>query len=279
METEIFIIENVSMDVEKFVINDFIQLRKNHKKNTTLLVEVKDTFISSYESNGLLFYKSLMLSIPEVNLKVSKFEDFDILYSILRDSNSMLLNYYGVSGEEIITANANCEITEKKIDNIKKAHEIIIEHNRSAKTKRDNNQWKPSRWGYSFQCYTDACSALSIDLSILSIITGLEALLVNGEGSLSYKVSLFASLILGKNHEDRENIFKTVKRMYNIRSKVVHGEISSVVKLVKKENIYDDYFFLKTILSDLLISTYNISEEALFNKIEKQIFGCPLFEF
>ncbi len=60
---------------------------------------------------------------------------------------------------------------------------------------------------------------------LIDLITAFEALYLKGtKEELTYKLALRFAHFIGKNKEDREHYFATLKGAYNIRSKVVHGE-------------------------------------------------------
>ena len=71
--------------------------------------------------------------------------------------------------------------------------------------------------------------------------------------------------------------FDLVRKMYNIRSKVVHGEINEVIKMLSSDDIYDKYFRLKETCADILIKLYNIDETVIFEKIYDALISCPEF--
>ncbi|MDO8427738.1 MAG: HEPN domain-containing protein [Candidatus Diapherotrites archaeon] len=59
-------------------------------------------------------------------------------------------------------------------------------------------------------------------LAYLSIMTGVEAIFNDGQGEIGYKISRNMAMLLGNNKEDAQNIFKQMKRLYNLRCKLVH---------------------------------------------------------
>ncbi|MFW7190047.1 hypothetical protein [Lysinibacillus sp. BNK-21] len=259
-------IHKIKLDSESYKINQFIKLIN---MNNMECVKVEAIYEVPFESNIYIFQKAIQLAIPNVNMEFKKNE-------IMESFNTYLNNYYGDSGNGYIEEDSSTVLIDSdRIEKIKTCFKILIEYNRNTKEAREKDDWTGTRWGYALQTYSSACSATTVDLSILSLITGFESLLVKGEGSLSYKVALYASLLVSNEKEERRKVYNLIKKMYNFRSKIVHGEIGSIVKLSKKEDIYRDYFELRSILSKLLIKTYGIPEEVLFTKIEDMIFECP----
>lgn len=58
---------------------------------------------------------------------------------------------------------------------------------------------------------------------IIDCFIGLEALLIEDDRELGYKLSLRTANLLGLNEDDRQKIFSEIKAGYNLRSKIVHG--------------------------------------------------------
>lgn len=65
--------------------------------------------------------------------------------------------------------------------------------------------------------------------SAIDLATALEALLATNDerSEITYRLKLRAALMLGDNFEERDNVFKLVGELYKLRSKVVHGSIST----------------------------------------------------
>jgi hypothetical protein len=63
------------------------------------------------------------------------------------------------------------------------------------------------------------------ELNAVSTVTALEALLTKKDENegLTYRLSMRAANLLGRNAEARKQIFLEIKSFYNLRSKLVHG--------------------------------------------------------
>jgi hypothetical protein len=59
--------------------------------------------------------------------------------------------------------------------------------------------------------------------SPIDLMTALEALYLDNETELTYKLAIRASYLLGDKPERRNDIFSTLKAAYHVRSKLVHG--------------------------------------------------------
>lgn len=270
------VLENIELDERIYKINKSIYLVRDpeNSKQTILQTDSKNSF----ESNGPLFFIAMQLALPEANIRVAKCNIGDkMLFDLLKDNNTPLLNYYAAKGDDIDKSDTSTIVTSKEVDNIKNVHQIVIKYNETAKILRESQEWKATRWAYAYNQYLNACHSITLENSILHIITGLEALLVEGEGSLSYKVSLYASLITVDTAEQRKDRYLLLKQLYNLRSKVVHGEIAAVMRILSKSDAYDKYYELKRILSDILIKTFNMREDEVFSRIETMVFKCEPF--
>ena len=67
------------------------------------------------------------------------------------------------------------------------------------------------------------------NLSFLSLMISLETLLNPGRQELRYRVSRNMAVILGKEKEDSEKIFREIKDLYDKRSNIVHTGNSNII--------------------------------------------------
>ena len=70
-------------------------------------------------------------------------------------------------------------------------------------------------WVFLFSPYSEA--------AFTSLMSVFEALLVTGKSEVTHQVSERAALTIGQNLQDRYSIYKEIKRLYNLRSTIVHG--------------------------------------------------------
>lgn len=284
MDTNSVLYKNIELDTDSYGINEYITL-ENAKNSGGTFVRImfkEPTNGTTYESNPPLFHKALLLAFPTTNLSIFKDRNSksSTIYDYLYNFTSPLINYYGTKTDDIpIHKGEHIVINTHIIEHIKKCQNIIIEHNKNANNNRGNGTWTATRWQYAYQNYMSSTSASSLDSSILNLITGLESLLVKGEGALSHKVSLNASLIYSEDKEERLKTFKLFKTMYNYRSKIVHGEIEQFAKLFAKPDVYQNFYNLRKIYASLLIKTFNVSEEKIFAELDNIIFESRAVNF
>ncbi|MDO1582196.1 HEPN domain-containing protein [Rhizobium oryzicola] len=66
--------------------------------------------------------------------------------------------------------------------------------------------------------------------SLIDAVIGLESLF-GGKSEITFQVSAGVSALLGKSNTERKAIFEEVKKFYNARSSIVHGDQSRLAKL------------------------------------------------
>lgn len=71
--------------------------------------------------------------------------------------------------------------------------------------------------------YGEAMSERELNSLIIKYATCLEALFNSREGGISEQISEFTAHVIGKNKEERMDIYSTVKKLYSLRSNAVHG--------------------------------------------------------
>jgi len=86
----------------------------------------------------------------------------------------------------------------------------------------------------------------SIRMSIASLWSGIESIL-RIPNELSFRIALYASVILYERGVKRKEAFSTMKKMYNFRSKVIHG-----IQL-RNDELIEHCILTKSILAKLLV--------------------------
>nr|WP_145401427.1 HEPN domain-containing protein [Paenibacillus xylanexedens] len=276
-----FVITNVNLDQPSYTINEYIQLERTSRGETIVITQKAGEIYSeeAYQSNGELFYQAIRLALPKINIRIAAppTNYTQTLYEAIKGRNTFLFKFSSSKGDEIESVEEKSIITRSDITNISKFHNLYIEYSKGQNSKRQNSNWSETRWNYAINQYFAACSSITVDQSIQSLVTGLESLLVKGDGNITFKVSLNAALVLGTTFEERNEVIKKIKKMYNIRSKATHGEITELVRLLKKPDLYSDYFELKSILSQLLYITANMPETEFFDRLDRVLLGGPSF--
>ncbi|MGN7241053.1 hypothetical protein [Priestia megaterium] len=271
------ILENVGIDREEFIFNDFMKIKQLTNKSSLLIAD--DKFAETYEASPLLIYRTFQLALSNMNIVIKKDKENkdEFIYNLFKESGSPIMNYYASRDLNPTVSSGEIILSKEDLERVKEINLLLVEYNSVNGNNKNLGEWKPNRWNYAYEQYLAACRAKTIDVGVLHLITGLESLLVKGEGLLKFKVSLYTSIILGNTIEERKSINKKINFMYNLRSKVVHGEIDSVVKITSKPDIFEKYFDLKDILAKLLVKTYGMEENYLFDKLDEILFEVPKF--
>lgn len=279
MKKEGFKISNIIMDTHKYNVNEFICLIKISEAE--IIVEFNSLNIEhdKYLSNGALFYHALQIALPEFKIQVMKPDASyeTTYYNLFRGWNTPFINYYSSKDEDMDVKLPNITIDSNTIKKIKQVFELVVDNAKAQNQLREESKWSPTRWQYAYNCYIECCTSSTVEMAIQFIMSGMEALLVQGDGSITYRVALNASIVVSNQYEERVELFKLIKNAYNIRSKATHGEISSLVKLLRKEKVYENLFQLKSVFSRLLIKSYGKGEEEFFDEIASILFNSPAF--
>lgn len=99
--------------------------------------------------------------------------------------------------------------------------------------------WELNRISTALCYFWNALVANEPNQLFTNLVILLECLLSTDRQELKHKICERAAIILGKNSEERLNIYKDVQKIYNQRSKIVHGE-----GVPKKGRLHPDKFMI-----------------------------------
>jgi len=116
---------------------------------------------------------------------------------------------------------------------------------------------------------------------LIDFITTFEALFLPEKDELSYRLALRCAYFLGENKKRRAEIFKMIKKAYDVRSRIIHGESpqsKSIKKILNKLNLHslgelsmqmEDYLreSIKKFLNYLPLKTHKKIIEEIDSKI------------
>lgn len=88
-------------------------------------------------------------------------------------------------------------------------------------------------------------------IQFTTLMTCLEIMLVEGKGELSDKISRNVAVIFSRNKEEGNEIYRKLKNLYNIRSKIVHEGKFDTSKYYTKYN-EDAYYELELIVLNVI---------------------------
>lgn len=85
----------------------------------------------------------------------------------------------------------------------------------------------------------------------------LEALFLHGEEGLSFRLAQRAANLLGADSEERKRIFKELKDLYDVRSRIIHGDNLRQ----KHASLLDNVARLRELVRRSLLSALALSSE------------------
>jgi hypothetical protein len=138
---------------------------------------------------------------------------------------------------------------------------------------------------YFLACRMDTTQRL---YRMVEYVSALEALLLEDDRELSYKLAMRTSTIVAKSSEERKSLFQFMKKAYDIRSKVVHGtdpgKISKLIaiKVGKKEYRLEDVIGTLHTYSRIAINSVlnympknpSLTKQGLVMKLDKSVAAC-----
>ena len=115
-----------------------------------------------------------------------------------------------------------------------------------------------------------AISKHSLNDRFLDLMIALESIFPNIQHEATYRLALCIATLLDR----RESVYKDMKKLYNQRSKIVHGTLSCS----KKQGIdIEDYRKLDTILRDVIKIVIDLKNEGIeIESIEEYVMGILL---
>ena len=121
--------------------------------------------------------------------------------------------------------------------------------------------------------YTD----IFLEDKITNLTMVLEYLLTTGPGEIQTKLSLRGALLLGKNEDEREYLWKVIKKCYIVRSEIVHGKQRKKIQIDDKQYTDDELLIeLERISRQTLISIFCLQhvyplQKQLINRLDDSI--------
>lgn len=120
----------------------------------------------------------------------------------------------------------------------------------------------------TFESFELSYKTHNLGLAFLSLMIGLEALLNPGQYELRYRISRNAAVLLGKNYEESESIFKEIRELYDKRSKLVH---EGNKKAISQEDVLKLRDYVRKSIKTIL--TTGSEKQDLINALNTKGFG------
>ncbi len=258
------------------IINTDVPIKVNqyfsfYKENGKCYLEWIDSPLGIIENTPSIFVQALRIALPSIHIYPKTVGEKCIIDTF----SSCIIDYFSVEKEKDIVRDYTIQI-EDNIEEIIETYNKLMVHHMKLHKKQQNDYI--DFWNVALNKYLEACDCVSAERGIESLISCLETLVVNASSEISYKTSIFAALIYCISKEDRIATYDFIKNMYNVRSKVVHGDITSIKKYISTNRIFDDYLRLKEIVSRILIKMYQKEKSSFLKNIQESIFTVQLIE-
>lgn len=257
-------INNLVLDrLDTININQCFEIRNDMNQEKILIgynASSDNNFIESYQS---YFRRAIELALP--NILISPRCILDEGNNKFFWKSSVFVSYFGNSNYENKTV---YRINTQDIINIKTWHNLLIKYH---KNYSDNKGPVYFYWDIAYNEYLSGLYCSFLEEAIVHLITAIEALVITGDYKISYRTALYASLLNSNNAEEQGEIFNLIKELYNLRSKVVHGDDKALKNKFKDIELYDKMFRLRKIVSNLLYITYSKNKKDIIKDINKLI--------
>ncbi len=257
----------------------------SEQEKTSLIIELKNCvlynndvheineviLIENHGGRALIYFKEFGPQIEnadpikfvyaiEIGLidTVVRFRTDNLVYKDLLPDN-VLINYYGETDNYDIQEKYT--ITEEDISRIRHWYNIIIEWNKNWKAGQRNLYWDMAYNRYLLDARDEYIENRFLNMGLV-----LECLLNIDGKKISAKLRKYAASLCASNQEEFENIFYAVKRGYDYRCKVVHGNAEIVAEIFNNELIYQIYFELRRIVNKLMLIMYGKTKEEVIEQ-------------
>ena len=221
------------------------------------------------ENTPTIFLQAMKIAFPQIHVYPNTIDG----KSIFDDFKSYIIDYFSVD-QRIDIVNDYKTKLDDKVKQICDIHKKLILHHEKLHEKKQEDYL--DFWNVAFNKYLEACDCTSVERGIETLISCLETLIVDAMSEISYRTSLFTALAYTDNQEKRKEVFAFVKSMYNVRSKVIHGDLGAIKKYMNKHTMFDDYLSLKEIVSTVLMKMYEENKEAYLSIMQESIFNTVI---
>ena len=118
--------------------------------------------------------------------------------------------------------------------------------------------------------FNNSYFAVSLESAFLSLMISLEALYTKETRELSFRLARNCAILLGTNCENAQIIFDDMKKLYDKRSKLVHGSSNKITQ----EDVYKCRDFVRCSIKKFIILKEKHDE--FLNKLDTLGFGQPI---
>lgn len=222
---------NFESDIdEKGIEIDRVKIRKIKEHEFFVFSNLEENATLSNIFHNLTHVMFMKLSSPDLNSGYDevriKFQNVIDSLSLLKEGNPRIggifrnitnpwIHYDSRFENEVISKTA---LKLKKTDKhkLKQTYDLLVSIDFS---KKENKFLEISK-----KRFVLALSRTSKIDQLIDLMISLESLYVSSPGEITVRLSNRLSTLIGKNDNEREDLWKFTKKVYNIRSGIVHGE-------------------------------------------------------
>ncbi|MGG0256644.1 hypothetical protein ABEY61_29340 [Bacillus toyonensis] len=107
-----------------------------------------------------------------------------------------------------------------------------------------------------------AQSSSVMPIKIVNYCNALECLFTTGKSEVNHKIAERVAIMLGTSFENKKALFDLIKKAYNIRSEMVHGQALKA----KEEDLVVVSKGLDNVLRELIVANHDV-----FSKSDKEM--------
>ena len=249
--------------------------------NGPVIYSVSEEEQEEIEDKLIFFLYIVQLFSTLVWLEFDSCIETEMAYAVYNTSDNCIvssncLKYsFTKSTGNIDTFESN-KSTINKIINSNELSAEKIDQQINSKTLLDKDLSRINRAMYFF---TMARGTHYVEFKIANYCSGFEALLSTSQSELSHQLAERMSIILYQQSEDRIDCYSNIKKIYNIRSKVVHGDTLSnsntvsIFEYVVKCDQYARSIVKKITTNDKMYKIFTISDQ---KEIDSFFLSCLL---
>lgn len=100
--------------------------------------------------------------------------------------------------------------------------------------------WHADRLSFALNSFWSAICSPYPEQSFISMITAIEALLSTDNIGISHKIAERVASVLHKDSDERYKIYQRLKKIYDTRSKLVHGSVKTPKGIINRESLHID---------------------------------------
>lgn len=117
-----------------------------------------------------------------------------------------------------------------------------------------------SKWELPIKYFELSYKTSFIEINFLNLITALECLFNKGPNQISHTIARHLSLIVSKNVEEFKTNYSNIKKLYELRSRTVHGGAANKDFELIKGKIYETREYVRKALKFVLLKNFNKDE-------------------